>query len=176
MSVQSTQKPVCLEVRGQSVLEWNEGRAVCPFEVCLPKVSPWCGVGGWRQGVCGSTGMGVERVCVGGGAAICEPVRGGTIRPKAAVATVGLGQVSVVLPRSWEEGTAGPSWGRVNVSGGRGRQGEGRAGLSVLRSEAGCRMRGGSVGSGGGLGGGVVVTGREGVGCLWLGEKIVGLS
>lgn len=80
--------------------------------------------------------MGVERISVGGGAAICEPPRGGTIRPKAVVAAVGLGQVSVVLSRSWEEDTVGASWGRVNVAGGRG-QGGGRVGLSVLRSEAG---------------------------------------
>lgn len=80
--------------------------------------------------------MGVERISVEGGAAICKPAKGGTIRPKAPAAAARLGQVSVFLSRSWEEGTEGASWGRVNVSGGRG-QGRGRAGLSVLRSEAG---------------------------------------
>lgn len=43
MSVQSTQKSACLEVRVS--LSWSgmrAGRSV-PLKSCLPKVSPWCG-------------------------------------------------------------------------------------------------------------------------------------
>lgn len=136
MSVQSTQKSACLEVRVS--LSWSgmrAGQSVPLKSVCL-RYLPGVGVAEWRQGVCGSWGMGVERISVGGGAAICEPPRGGTIRPKAAVAAVGLGQVSVVLSRSWEEGTVGASWGRVNVSGGRGQGEVGLACLSLGRKRA----------------------------------------
>lgn len=115
----SVHPEVCMpRGKGQSVLGRGGGGAVSP-EVGLR--SP--GVGAVRRGdkgVCGFVGGGkMENTCLWRGApAIWEPVGvAETIIPKDLAAGVGLGQ-SVILFHGWKEGTVGPSWERVSLSGG----------------------------------------------------------